>query len=97
MTLTDEIKILDDKLKVNQAQYDLDREAVKISAFLSKESEKYEFLTEKDLGHKLKAIEEIKFEYSPLGKIFIKDYLCYKMITSQNMSSEAQIKKFFIS
>ena len=32
MTLTDELKILDDKIKVNQAQYDLDREAAKIFA-----------------------------------------------------------------
>ena len=27
----------------------------------------------------------------------LKGYLCYKTITSQNMSSEAQIKNFFIS
>ena len=33
MTLTDELKILDDKIKANQAQYDLDREAAKISAY----------------------------------------------------------------
>ena len=32
MTLTDEPKIIDDKIKTNQAQYDLDREAAKISA-----------------------------------------------------------------
>ena len=32
MTLTDELKIIDDKIKTNQAQYDLDREAAKISA-----------------------------------------------------------------
>ena len=32
MTLTNEPKTLDDKIKVNQAQYDLDREAVKVSA-----------------------------------------------------------------
>ena len=31
MTLTDKIKILDDKIKTNQAQYNLDREAAKIS------------------------------------------------------------------
>ena len=30
MTLTDELKILDDKTKANQAQYDLDREAAKV-------------------------------------------------------------------
>ena len=35
MTLTDELKILDDKIKVNQAQYDLGREAAKISALPS--------------------------------------------------------------
>ena len=30
MTLTDELKIVDDKIKANQAQYDLDTEAAKI-------------------------------------------------------------------
>ena len=29
MTLTEQVKILDDKIKVNKAQYDLDREAAK--------------------------------------------------------------------
>ena len=37
MILTDELKILGDKIKANQAQYDLDREAAKISALSSKE------------------------------------------------------------
>ena len=37
MTLTDELKILDDKIKAIQAQYNLDREATKISALSSKE------------------------------------------------------------
>ena len=36
MTLTDELKILDDKIKANQAQYDLDREAAKTSALSSR-------------------------------------------------------------
>ena len=31
MTLTEQVKILDDKIKANKAQYDLDREAAKIS------------------------------------------------------------------
>ena len=31
MTLTDEIKILDDKIKANHVQYNLDRESDKIS------------------------------------------------------------------
>ena len=46
MTLTDEHKILEGKIKVNQAQYDLGREAAKISALSSKDLlEKYEYLT----------------------------------------------------
>ena len=45
MTLTDELKILDYKIKVNQAQHDLGREAAKISALSSKDLlEKYEHL-----------------------------------------------------
>ena len=40
MTLTNEIKHLDGEIKVNQAQYDLDREALS-----SKELDKYEYLT----------------------------------------------------
>ena len=30
----------------------------------------YEYLTKKDLGYKPDAIEKVKFEYSPLGKVF---------------------------
>ena len=37
MTVTDQIKILDDKIKANQVQYDLGREAHKISALSSKD------------------------------------------------------------
>ena len=37
MTLTDELKILDDKIKGNQAQYDLGKEAAKISVKSSKD------------------------------------------------------------
>ena len=72
MTLTDELKILDDKFKANQAQYDLDREAAKISALSSKELDKYEYLTGEDLGYKPGVVEPAKFEYSALGKVFNK-------------------------
>ena len=40
MALTDQVKILDNKKKANQAQYDLDREAVKISTLANGELEK---------------------------------------------------------
>ena len=69
MTLTDELKILDDKIKANQAQYDLDWEAAKISALSSKELHKYEYLTGEDLGYKPGVVERPTFEYSPLGEV----------------------------
>ena len=72
MTLTEQVKILDDKIKANQDQYDLDREAAKISALSSGELEKYEYLTGADLGYKPDLTQKAKFEYSPLGKVFNK-------------------------
>ena len=40
MTVIDQIKILDRKIKQNEAQYDLGREAAKISAFSSNNLDK---------------------------------------------------------
>ena len=57
----------------NEAQYDLDRKAAKISAFSSNNLDKYEYLTGEDLSLKPSIAEQAKFEYSPLAKIFNKD------------------------
>ena len=72
MTVTDQIKILARKVMQNEAQYDLDRKAAKISALSSNNLDKYEYLTGEDLGLKPSTVEQAKFEYSPLGKIFNK-------------------------
>ena len=72
MTVTDQFKFLNRKIKQNESQYDLDREATKISALSSKNLGKYELLTGEDLDIKPSTIEQAKFEYSPLGKIFNK-------------------------
>ena len=60
MTLTDEMKILDYKIKANQAQYNLDREAATISALSSKELDEYEYLSGEDLGYKPGVIEKFQ-------------------------------------
>ena len=70
MTITGQINILDRKIMQNEAQYNLDRKAAKISALSSNNLDKYEYLTGEDLGLKPSSIEQTKFEYSPLGKIF---------------------------
>ena len=50
MALTDDLKILDNRIKANQAQHDLGREATKIFVLSSKYLlEKYEYLTGADL------------------------------------------------
>ena len=50
MTVTDQIKILDRKIKQNEAQYDLDRKAAKISALSSGNVDIYEYLTGENLN-----------------------------------------------
>ena len=70
MTRKDQIKILDDKIKANNAQYDLDRMNDEISAYSSGDLPKYEYLTKKDLGYKPDVLEKVKFEYSPIGQVF---------------------------
>ena len=57
MTVTDQIRILNIKVKQNEAQYDLDRKATKISALSSNNLDKYEHLTGEDLGLKPSTIE----------------------------------------
>ena len=56
----------------NEAQYDLDGKAANISALSSNNLDKYEYLTGEDLGLRPNTIEQARFEYSPLGKIFNK-------------------------
>ena len=64
MTLTEQVKILDNKVRANKALYDLDRQAAKISALSSGE------LTGEDLGYKPEVVQKVKFEYYPLGQVF---------------------------
>ena len=70
MTRKEQNKILDDKIKANNAQYDLDRMNAETSAYSSGDLPKYEYLTKIDLKYKPDAFEQTKFEYSPLGKVF---------------------------
>ena len=72
MTVADQIKILNKKIMENEAQYNLDMKAAKISALSSNNLDKYEYLTGEDLGLKPSTIEQAKFEYSALDKIFNK-------------------------
>ena len=66
MTRKEQVKILDDEIEANNAQYNLDRMNAEILAYSSGDLPKYKYLTKKDLGYKPDAFEQ---EYSPLGKV----------------------------
>ena len=70
MTRKEQVKILDDKIEANNAQYNLDRMNAEISAYSSDDLPRYEYLTNKDLFYKPDTFEQAKFECSPLGKVF---------------------------
>ena len=65
---------INDQNKDEKLQYDINREAAKISALSSGKPHKYEHLTGEDIlpSNQQQIIEETKFTYSPLGKAFDK-------------------------
>ena len=72
MTVTNQLNVIDNKIKASRVQYDLDRLAAKLFALSSGELRKYEYFTGQDLGYKPSVIEQSKFDYSLLGKVFTK-------------------------
>ena len=63
---------IDDKIKYEKLQYDINREAAKISAVFSGKIDNYEYLTGEEIFSPIQSriIEQAKFTYSPLGKAF---------------------------
>ena len=65
---------INDQIRDEKMQYDINREADKISALSSGEILKYEYLTGEDIlpSNQQQIIEQAKFTYSPLKKAFEK-------------------------
>ena len=65
---------IDDQIKYEKLQYDVNREAAKISVLSSGKFNKYEYLTGEEIlpSNKQQIIEQAKFAYSSLGKAFEK-------------------------
>ena len=61
---------IEDQIKDEKLQYDINREAAKISALSSGKLDKYEYLTGEEIvpSNQQQIIQEAKFNYSPLGK-----------------------------
>ena len=62
----------DDKIKDEKLQYDIKREAAKMSAISSGKIGKYDYLTGEEIMQfdQSRITEQAKFTYCPLGKAF---------------------------
>ena len=65
---------INDQIRDKKLQYDINKEAAKISALSSKKFAKYEYLTGEEIlpSNQQQIIEQAKFTYSPLAKAFEK-------------------------
>ena len=65
---------IDEKIRDEKLQYDINREAAKISALSSNKIHKYEYVTGEEILPSInqQIIEQDRFTYSPLGKAFEK-------------------------
>ena len=65
---------LEDQIRDEKIQYDINREAAKISALSSGKTGRYEYLTGEEIlpSNQQQITEQAKFTYSPLGKAFEK-------------------------
>ena len=63
---------INDQIRNEKLQYDINKEAAKISALLSGKIHKYEYLTGENIlpSNQQQIIEQAKFTYSLLGKAF---------------------------
>ena len=68
--------MINDQIRYEKLQYDINREAAKISALSSSKIDKYEYLTGKEIlpSNQHQIIEQAKFTYSLLGKALKKTY-----------------------
>ena len=79
---------INDQIRDEKQQYDINKKADEISALSSAKIDQYEYLTGKEIlpSNQQQIIEQAKFTYSPLGKVFEKQI---KTIEDQG---EKQIK-----
>ena len=86
---------INDQIRDEKLQYDINREAAKISALSSGKIHKYEYLTGEDIlpSNQQQIMEQAKFTYSPLGRAFEKQRKTKKQIdTLESLKPKEQTK-----
>ena len=84
---------IDDKIRDERLQYDINREVAKISALLSDKTDKHDFFTGEEilLLDQSRITEQANFTYVPLGRAFEKQI---KTIEDQGIKQVEALKAF---
>ena len=96
---------INDQIRDKKLQYNINREAAKISALSSGKIHKYEYLTGEDIlpSNQQQIIEQARFTYSPLGKAFekqintIEDQGKKQIDALESLKPKEQKKQFHIN
>ena len=85
---------IEDQIKDEKLQYDIKREAEKISALLSSKIDKYEYLTGEEIlpSNQQQIIEQVKFTDYPLGKAFQKQTKTIEDQGKKQVNASANLK-----
>ena len=85
----------EDQIRDEKLQYDINREAAKISALSSGKIDKYEYLTGEEIlsSNKKQITEQAKFTCSPLGKVFEKQSKAIKDQAEKHVEAIQDNKK----
>ena len=86
---------IDDKIRDEKPQYDINRKTAKISVFSSGKIESNEYLADEEIlsSNQRQIIEQAKFTYSPLGKAFEKEIKKKKKEGETNKTNRKQSQK----
>ena len=86
---------INDKIRDEKLQYDINRETAKISTLSSEKIDKYENLSGEEIlpPDQRRVIEQAKFAYSPIGKAFEKQTKTIEEQGTKLAESNELIKK----
>ena len=90
--ICNKIMTIKDQIRDEKLQYDINREAAKISALSSGKIDKYEYLTGEDTSNQQQIIEQAKLNYSPLGKAFEKQTITIEDQGKKQIDALADLK-----
>ena len=87
---------IDEKIRDEELQYDINKEAAKISALSSGKVHKYEYLTGEDIlpSSNQQIIKQARFTYSPLRKAFNKQINTIKDQGEKQIETLKSIKNY---